>query len=219
MSGVLRPHARIIGMHEGNTPKQVEVVSRILLDNFASISWDGDMVRKGCFTEALVPFIERQHAAGKLNTTVLPRCMPDSDGTATQNGDLARGMVPRAIPITREDYERSLAFLDENLAPDWRDGYTGDMEGYMALAASHRLIARPDAVIWVLDDDRPRSRYHAWACLGEYRSFAGVDDDKVKLILVSKDGHLLSPAEIARMPWFPQSIRTSPRPGYNDPVG
>lgn len=194
-------NARVIGMNSGVSPEQVEAVSRLLLGGFASISWDGDAVQRGAFTEALVPYIERQHAAGTISATVRPRCLPGADGSSTQSGDLARELVPRAVPIAHDDFLRALAFLDQNLAHDWREEYTGDKEGYMALAAAHRLASRPDAVVWVLDEDRAPSRYHAWGCLGEYRCFAGGDSGGADLIVVGKDGRLLSREEVERQPW------------------
>ncbi|KAG8470621.1 hypothetical protein KFE25_009042 [Diacronema lutheri] len=215
-AAVPRPHARVIGMHAGITPEQAAVVSALLLQRFASISWDGDMVRKGCFTEALMPFIEQRHHEGTVDTTVLPRCMPGLDGRSTQGGELAHGVVPHAVPISPEDYAKAHAFLDENLAPDWREGYSGDMEGYMTLAAAHRLLVCPDVVIWILDDQRPQERYHAWACLGEYRSFAGVDD--AKCTLIARDGHELSQGEIELMRWYRESKKGAPRPGFGVPA-
>lgn len=196
-----RPLARVIGMHEGITAAQVEAVSRVLLADFKAISWDGDAVRRGCFTEALIPFIERARASGTVETTVLPRCRHDQDGAWTPGTELPAGTVPRAIPLQAAAIADARALLDRILAPDWREGFVGDMEHYMALAIANRTLMQPDAVIWVLHEARPADRYHAWACLGEFRSYAALDCP-TPLIVVGDDGRVLTHVELRAMPWF-----------------
>ncbi|KAJ1620307.1 hypothetical protein T492DRAFT_1078863 [Pavlovales sp. CCMP2436] len=210
-----QPHARVVGMHEGITPEQVEIVSRMLLDEFASVSWDGDCVRRDCFTEALVPFIERARARGDMARTVLPVCLHDSDGSQTNRGEFA-SVAPRSLPVSREQYAEAAHWLDAHLHPDWRRGFAGEMEGYMTLAVTHRKAARPSVVIWILDDERSMARYHAWVCLGEFRAFGGMHG-ATPIRLIAKDGHVLSAQEVEQMPWFPRSVEGTPWLPSEDP--
>lgn len=196
-----RPLVRVIGMHDGITAAQVEAVSRVLLADFAAISWDGDVVRRGCFTEALIPFIENAHSAGTVATTVLPRCRHDHDGAWTPGTDLPAGTAPCAIPLDAAAIAEARDLLDRILAPDWRDSFVGEAEHYMALAVANWTLMRPDAVIWILDEARPANRYHSWVCLGEFRSY-GALDCPTPLIVVGREGRVLTPVELRAMPWF-----------------
>jgi hypothetical protein len=195
-------------MHQPLTREQVKAVSRMLLDEFESVSWDGDQVSRNKFTESLIPFIERAHDRQNVASTVLPRVLPDLDGTSTLGGDhplSMDGAVPKGQAITDAEYVSACEYLDENLAADWRSGFKEDMEGYMALAAANRRMTCPDVVIWMLDETRSPSRFAAWACLGEYRSFDC--DRETPTRLIGTDGRVLTAAEIERAPWYPMLNR------------
>lgn len=201
MGDAPRPHVRIIGMNAAISQAQVAAAPQ-LIERFASISWDGDRVHSGCFTEVLVPYLERARAAGTTAETVRPRCLPGSDGAHTQAGNLASGAVPRAQPISSADYDAATTLLTERLGQQWSTVYGVEMQGYMTLAAAHRMLTRPDAVIWILDDARPQERYGAWACLGEYKAFS---EDACPYMIIGSDGQELAPDEIERLPWFAMS--------------
>jgi hypothetical protein len=132
---------------------------------------------------------------------VLPRCRHDHDGAWTPGTELPAGTVPRATPLEAAAIADAGELLEQILAPDWRESFVGDMEHYMALAVANRTLMQPDAVIWVLDEARPSDRYHAWACLGEFRAFAALDSP-TPLIVVGSDGRVLTSDEVRASRWF-----------------
>mmetsp|Transcript_40574 Transcript_40574/g.112682 ORF Transcript_40574/g.112682 Transcript_40574/m.112682 type:complete len:221 (-) Transcript_40574:272-934(-) len=189
---------RVIGMDSGITAAQVQTAATFIAD-FRCVDWDGDQVKTGCFTEAIVGFLERAKDDSSLK--VVARCLPGQDGTYTQKGNLAVDAVPRAQAISQEQFAAATDFLTSNLGKHW-EAAMGSSAQYAVLAAAGRISEAPSSVLWLLDDDRPRNKYVTWVCLAEYKAFAGSDSHYT---LVGRDGRILTQKELTDLPWFGMS--------------
>lgn len=195
---------RLIGPTRGCTQKQVLAAVEAIrkYGDSLAISWDGDSLRHGSFTEVLVPFIRESREQAK-GVVLLPRCRPKDSGVHTTRGLLEAGHVPRSVPISVAEERGAQALLDRRLGRHWRDSFQGDMRDYMALAAANRVISAPRAVIWLYDDDRELERYGRWACLAEYLAFCHWHSgESASYHVIDKSGRVLKAEDLSKSPWW-----------------
>lgn len=174
-------HARVIGMTSGCSCGQTEAAANALKD-FSRVTWNGDAPKAGSFSMCLKGF------AGEKVVHV-----PSSD--LMYDMQTASDYMDSQVEVISKDMEAdAIIHLRQKLGNNW----TAHLGQHIMLAAADQLTSKPDAVVWLLDDDHERQGYAAWVCLAEFKAFP-----EANWIIINKAGQVVPVPELQQnYEWF-----------------